>query len=67
MLRSPTGWSGVRTYEQLQATLKPVDLELDDEVLDRLDEIVPPGTVVYNLLSPMPLPWLTDASLRRRR
>jgi len=59
--------TGVRTYEQLQATLKHVDLELDDEVLDRLDEIAPPGTDVYDPLSPMPLPWLTDASLRRRR
>ncbi|RRR98484.1 aldo/keto reductase [Glycomyces terrestris] len=58
--------TGVRTLEQLDATLKHVDLVLDDATLDRLDAIVPPGTDVYDPQSPMPLPWLTDPALRRR-
>ncbi|MQM24750.1 aldo/keto reductase [Glycomyces albidus] len=58
--------TGVRTLEQLRATLEHVDLVLDDAVLDRLDAIVPPGTDVYDPQSPMPLPWLTDPALRRR-
>jgi hypothetical protein len=58
--------TGVRTYAQLEATLKHVDLELDHAVLDRLDAIVPPGTDVYDPQSPMPLPWLADPTLRRR-
>lgn len=58
--------TGVRTFQQLEATLEHADLELDDEVLDRLDEIVPPGTDVYDPQSPMPLPWIADSSLRRR-
>jgi aryl-alcohol dehydrogenase-like predicted oxidoreductase len=44
--------TGVRTFQQLEATVKDTDLELDDEVLDRLDEIVPPGTDVYDPQSP---------------
>jgi aryl-alcohol dehydrogenase-like predicted oxidoreductase len=58
--------TGVRTFEQLEATLEHADLELDDTVLDRLDAIVPPGIDVYDPQSPMPLPWLADPTLRRR-
>ncbi|WP_309102924.1 aldo/keto reductase [Microbacterium sp.] len=57
---------GPRTMEQLDAALEYADLVLDDATLDRLDEIVPPGTSVYNA-SPPAYPWLTDASRRRRR
>jgi aryl-alcohol dehydrogenase-like predicted oxidoreductase len=39
---------GPRTMEQLQASLKGAELELDDAVLDRIDEIVAPGTNVYH-------------------
>jgi aryl-alcohol dehydrogenase-like predicted oxidoreductase len=35
---------GPRTMEQLESQLGAVDLQLDDELLDRIDEIVPPGT-----------------------
>jgi aryl-alcohol dehydrogenase-like predicted oxidoreductase len=34
---------GPRTMEQLESQLPAADVELSDEVLDRIDEIVPPG------------------------
>ncbi|MEV4083260.1 aldo/keto reductase [Nonomuraea fuscirosea] len=57
---------GPRTMEQLEGLLKGSSLVLDDAVLDRIDELVPPGTDVYHpvgLWSPAPL---TDPLLRRR-
>jgi aryl-alcohol dehydrogenase-like predicted oxidoreductase len=57
---------GPRTTGQLEASLKGASLVLDDVVLDRIDEIVPPGTDLY----PADTAWtprsLTDASHRRR-
>ena len=57
---------GPRTMEQLESQLGAEDVQLDDAVLDRIDEIVPPGT---NLNPPdggyMP-PALTTPALRRR-
>jgi aryl-alcohol dehydrogenase-like predicted oxidoreductase len=35
---------GPRTMEQLESQLAALDVSLDDELLDRIDEIVPPGT-----------------------
>jgi len=35
---------GPRTMEQLESQLEAASLELDDATLDRIDEIVPPGT-----------------------
>jgi aryl-alcohol dehydrogenase-like predicted oxidoreductase len=37
---------GPRTMEHLESQLTAVDVTLSDEVLDRIDEIVPPGTNV---------------------
>ncbi len=37
---------GPRTMEQLESYLPALDVRLDDAVLDRIDEIVPPGTNV---------------------
>jgi aryl-alcohol dehydrogenase-like predicted oxidoreductase len=34
---------GPRTMEQLESQLTAADVELSDELLDRIDEIVPPG------------------------
>jgi aryl-alcohol dehydrogenase-like predicted oxidoreductase len=34
---------GPRTMEQLESQLRAAEIELSDEVLDRIDEIVPPG------------------------
>jgi diketogulonate reductase-like aldo/keto reductase len=35
---------GPRTMEHLEGQLKALDVQLSDDVLDRIDEIVPPGT-----------------------
>ena len=51
---------GPRTLPQLEASLAGAALELDDDVLDRIDEIVPPGTNVYDPNGAFPLPWLTE-------
>jgi predicted aldo/keto reductase-like oxidoreductase len=37
---------GPRTMEQLDDLLASVDVALTDDILDRIDEIVPPGTDV---------------------
>jgi aryl-alcohol dehydrogenase-like predicted oxidoreductase len=57
---------GPRTMEQLQSQLGALERDrLDDPVLDRIDEIVPPGTNVNQADTGWDPPWLTDASLRR--
>ena len=55
---------GPRTMPQLADLLAGASLELSDETLDRIDEIVPPGTDLMDL-SWRP-PALTDPMLRRR-
>ncbi|MCX5376452.1 aldo/keto reductase [Streptomyces sp. NBC_00091] len=57
---------GPRTGEQLEASLKGADLVLDDEVLDRIDEIVPPGTNLYHPDGAWQPLSLTDPAQRRR-
>ncbi|GGT67244.1 MULTISPECIES: aldo/keto reductase [Streptomyces] len=57
---------GPRTREQLDGLLKAATLVLDDDVLDRIDEIVPPGTNLYHPDGAWRPPYLTDATLRRR-
>jgi aryl-alcohol dehydrogenase-like predicted oxidoreductase len=58
---------GPRTAEQLEGLLKGADLVLSDEVLDRIDEIVPPGTDLYDpTAATMPNPWLLESARRRR-
>jgi aryl-alcohol dehydrogenase (NADP+) len=58
---------GPRTLEQLDGLLAGAEVVLDDALLDRIDEIVPPGTDVAPLetaaYSP---PAIAQASLRRR-
>jgi aryl-alcohol dehydrogenase-like predicted oxidoreductase len=57
---------GPRTVEQLESALAAASTTLDDATLDRIDEIVPPGTDVYrNEGAWVPAP-LTNPSLRRR-
>ncbi|MGW7431358.1 aldo/keto reductase [Streptomyces sp. NPDC054861] len=56
---------GPRTMDQLEGLLKGAPLVLDDEVLDRVDAIVPPGTNLYQPDGVWRPPALTDASLRR--
>jgi aryl-alcohol dehydrogenase-like predicted oxidoreductase len=57
---------GPRTGEQLEALMKGAPLVLDDAVLDRIDEIVPPGTNLYQPDGVWRPPSLDDATLRRR-
>ncbi|NUU05149.1 aldo/keto reductase [Leifsonia sp. C5G2] len=58
---------GPRTMEQLDDLLAAADVELSDELLDRIDEIVPPGTGVGRMDQEYNTPPIVDASLRRRR
>ncbi|MEW2292986.1 aldo/keto reductase [Streptomyces sp. NPDC006743] len=57
---------GPRTPEQLRAALKGRSVVLDDAALDRIDEIVPPGTDVYQPDGVWAPPSLTVPALRRR-
>jgi aryl-alcohol dehydrogenase-like predicted oxidoreductase len=57
---------GPRTMEQLEGQLGAVDIELDQELLDRIDEIVPPGTTLNPFDRGWEPPSLADARLRRR-
>ncbi|RBQ21379.1 aldo/keto reductase [Spongiactinospora rosea] len=56
---------GPRTMDQLTVLLDGASLTLDDAALDRIDEIVPPGTDLYDPNAWRPLA-LTDPALRRR-
>lgn len=57
---------GVRTEEQLDDLLSGVDVALSDDVLDRIDEIVPPGTDVGMLDQTYQPPAVLELPLRRR-
>jgi aryl-alcohol dehydrogenase-like predicted oxidoreductase len=57
---------GARTEEQLDDLLAGVDVALADDVLDRIDEIVPPGTDVGTLDQAYQPPALLAPNLRRR-
>ncbi len=57
---------GPRTMEQLEGLLAGVDVELSEDVLDRIDEIVPPGTDLNRDDSYYTPPALADKALRRR-
>jgi aryl-alcohol dehydrogenase-like predicted oxidoreductase len=57
---------GPRTPDQAQDLLSGLDLRLPSDVLDRIDELVPPGTDV-DATNTVPLnPDLTDVVKRRR-
>jgi aryl-alcohol dehydrogenase-like predicted oxidoreductase len=57
---------GPRTMEHLEGLLGADERRVPVEVLDRIDELVPPGTAVRSVEDPFVPPWLTDASQRRR-
>jgi aryl-alcohol dehydrogenase-like predicted oxidoreductase len=57
---------GPRTMEHLDDLLAGFDVTLTDEILDRIDEIVPPGTDVGTLDQAYLPPALQSPSLRRR-
>ncbi|GMA95458.1 hypothetical protein GCM10025881_22820 [Pseudolysinimonas kribbensis] len=58
--------AGPRTMEQLEDTLAGVDLALSDEVLDRIDAIVPPGESIGAMDMVYRGPQVGAAALRRR-
>jgi aryl-alcohol dehydrogenase-like predicted oxidoreductase len=57
---------GPRTMEQLESQLPAVDVELTGDLLDKIDEIVPPGTNFNLADAGYTPPALADPSLRRR-
>jgi hypothetical protein len=52
--------------EQLESQLRALEVQLDDELLDRIDEIVPPGTNSNPADSGWTPPALADSARRRR-
>ncbi len=57
---------GPRTMEQLESQLTGLERTLEADVLDRIDEIVPPGTNVNPNDTGWDPPWLADSATRRR-
>jgi aryl-alcohol dehydrogenase-like predicted oxidoreductase len=57
---------GPHTMEQLDDLLAAAEVALSDELLDRIDEIVPPGTDLGRLDQAYLPPALLDPGLRRR-
>ena len=57
---------GPRTMEQLESQLHAPDVRLETAVLDRIDEIVPPGTNVNAVDAGWAPAVLADAPARRR-
>ncbi|WOF23923.1 aldo/keto reductase [Microbacterium betulae] len=57
---------GARTMEHLDGLLAGLDVSLGDDVLDRIDEIVPPGTDIGTLDQAYVPPAIRTTGLRRR-
>ncbi|MDY7100583.1 MAG: aldo/keto reductase [Actinomycetota bacterium] len=57
---------GPRTMDQLTSQLGAADLELTADILDRIDEIVPPGTNINDADGGYQPPALAKPRLRRR-
>jgi len=57
---------GPRTMEQLDDLLAGMDVTLSDDLLDRIDEIVPPGTNFSYADAGFTPPAVADPALRRR-
>jgi aryl-alcohol dehydrogenase-like predicted oxidoreductase len=56
---------GPRTMEHLESQLTAADVTLSGDVLDRIDEIVPPGTNVNPVDAGWSNPYLKPAARRR--
>ncbi len=57
---------GPRTMEHLESQLSAADVQLGDEILDRIDEINPPGVTINHADNGWTQPALQQAALRRR-
>jgi aryl-alcohol dehydrogenase-like predicted oxidoreductase len=69
VLRHPAVTSaiiGPRTMEQLLGVMGATDVTLSGEVLDKIDEIVAPGTTLDQSDEGWTPPWLSDPMQRRR-
>ena len=58
---------GPRTLDHLKSQLGATEVELSVDILDRIDEIVPPGSTISRADQGYQPPSLTDPFLRRRR
>jgi aryl-alcohol dehydrogenase-like predicted oxidoreductase len=58
---------GPRTLEHLESQIGATEVKLSEDILDRIDEIVPPGVTIARFDSGYQAPALTDPFLRRRR
>jgi aryl-alcohol dehydrogenase-like predicted oxidoreductase len=56
---------GPRTMEQFESQISAPDAQLSDELLDRIDQIVPPGTTVNPIDAGWQNPALAPAARRR--
>jgi aryl-alcohol dehydrogenase-like predicted oxidoreductase len=56
---------GPRTMEQLESQLAAAEVTLDTATLDRIDEIVPPGTTINPADNSFDNPALTPTTRRR--
>jgi aryl-alcohol dehydrogenase-like predicted oxidoreductase len=61
-----TALLGARTMEQLDGLLAGIDVVLSDDVLDRIDEVAPPGTDIGTLDQAYVPPAIQKTELRRR-
>jgi aryl-alcohol dehydrogenase-like predicted oxidoreductase len=57
---------GARTLQQLDDLLAGIDVTLSDEILDRIDKIVPPGADIGSLDQAFQPPAIKQVELRRR-
>jgi aryl-alcohol dehydrogenase-like predicted oxidoreductase len=57
---------GPRTMDQLTSVLSAAEIKLDDSILDRIDEVVPPGVNLNSADSGWVPPWVSEPGLRRR-
>ncbi|GIF95953.1 aldo/keto reductase [Catellatospora citrea] len=58
---------GPRTLEHLESQLGAEKVSLSQDVLDRIDEIVPPGTILNQADAGYQPPSITDPARRRRQ
>ncbi|KYH43508.1 aldo/keto reductase [Branchiibius sp. NY16-3462-2] len=58
--------AGPRTMAQLEDTLAGADVVLTDEIMDRIDTIVPPGESIGAMDMVYRGPEVADATMRRR-
>jgi aryl-alcohol dehydrogenase-like predicted oxidoreductase len=58
---------GPRTMDHLESQIGAADVKLSTDILDKIDEIVPPGVTISRFDAGFQAPALTDPFQRRRR